>query len=156
MGIMVSMENKIYRNIFGDVNIFLNFASELNELKMQVITNVLKVGKYDYCVKHLEMLNIILPEEQFPDKLSSKEIEVLAAFMSQEKNLIEEDMFNGVVRKKVMDKLSLKPGGLGNHLKKMIEKKFLTKNDLTKRILLKPFLYPADNHQGYRIKLVKV
>lgn len=122
---------------------------------MQVITNVLKVSKYDYYVKHLEILNIILPETVFPDKLSSKEIEVLAAFMSQEKNLIEDDMFNGVVRKKVMDKLSQKPGGLSNHLKKMIEKKFLEKNDLTKRIVMKTFLYPADNHQGYRIKLVK-
>jgi DNA-binding MarR family transcriptional regulator len=122
---------------------------------MQVITNILKVNRYDYYVKHLEILNIVLPEDKFPMKLSSKEIEVLAAFMSQDKNLIEEDMFNGVVRKKVMDKLNLKPGGLGNHLKKMIEKKFLTKNELTKRIVLKSFLSPVDNHQGYRIKIVK-
>ena len=122
---------------------------------MQVITNVLKVSKYDYYIKHLEILNIVLPESTFPEKLSSKEIEVLAAFMSQEKGLIEEDMFNGVVRKKVMDKLSLKPGGLGNHLKRMIEKKFLTKSEITKRILLKSFLSPVDNHQGYRIKIVK-
>lgn len=123
---------------------------------MQVITNVLKVKKDGYYIKHLEILNIILPEEKFPEKLSSKEIEVLAAFMSQDKSLTEEDMFNGVVRKKVMDKCSLKPGGLGNHLKKMIEKGFLTKNDLTKRILLKPFLFPVENHQGYRIKLIKI
>jgi hypothetical protein len=122
---------------------------------MQVITNVLKVGKYDYYVKHLEILNIVLPETAFPKKLSSKEIQVLAAFMSQDKNLIEEDMFNGVVRKKVMDKINLKPGGLGNHLKKMIEKKFLSKNELTKKIILKPFLFPVDTQQGYRIKLVK-
>lgn len=122
----------------------------------QVITNVLKVDRFAYYVKHLEILNIVLPEDSFPDKLSSKEIEVLAAFMSQDKNLIEEDMFNGVVRKKVMDKLNLKPGGLGNHLKKMIEKNFLKKNDITKRIVLKPFLFPVDNHQGYRIKIVKV
>jgi hypothetical protein len=122
---------------------------------MQVITNVLKVGKYDYYVKHLEILNIVLPETAFPKKLSSKEIQVLGAFMSQDKNLIEEDMFNGVVRKKVMDTLHLKPGGLGNHLKKMIEKKFLSKNELTKKIILKPFLFPVDTQQGYRIKLVK-
>ena len=122
---------------------------------VKVISNVLKVSKYDYYVKHLELLNIVLPETAFPKKLSSKEIEVLAAFMSQEKNLIEEDMFNGVVRKKVMDKLNLKPGGLGNHLKKMIEKQFLIKNDLTKRISMKSFLLPVDNFQGYRIKIVK-
>ena len=122
---------------------------------MQVITNVLKVGQYDYYVKHLEIINIIIPEEKFPEKLSSKEIEVLAGFMSQDKSLIEEDMFNGVVRKKVMEKLNLKPGGLGNHLKSMIEKEFLTKNDITKRIKVKPFLVPEVNNQGYRLKIVK-
>ena len=70
---------------------------------MQIITNVVKVDSYDYYVKHLEILNVMLPE-----KLSQKEVEVLAAFMDQDKSLIEDDMFNGVVRKKVMDKLSLK------------------------------------------------
>lgn len=123
---------------------------------MQVITNVIKVNNYDYYIKYLEIMNIILPEDKFPDKLSSKEIEVLAAFMYQDKNLIEDDMFNGVVRKKVMDKLNLKPGGLGNHLKSMIEKKFLVKNDITKKITVKSFLIPENNNQGYRLKLVKV
>lgn len=122
---------------------------------MQVITTALKVGKYDYYVKHLEILNIILPEDKFPEKLTNKEIEVLAAFMSQDKSLIEEDMFNGVVRKKVMDKLNLKPGGLGNHLKSMIGKEYLTKSDITKKITLKKILNPENNHQGYRLKLVK-
>lgn len=123
---------------------------------MQVITNVIKVNNYDYYIKYLEIMNIILPDDKFPDKLSSKEIEVLAAFMYQDKNLIEDDMFNGVVRKKVMDKLNLKPGGLGNHLKSMIEKKFLMKNDITKKITVKSFLIPENNNQGYRLKLVKV
>lgn len=123
---------------------------------MQVISNIQKVSKYDYYVKHLEMINILLPEKDFPDKMSIKEIEVLAAFLSQDKSLIEEDMFNGVVRKKVMAKLNLKPGGLGNHLKKLIEKKYLSKNDITKKIVMKSFLIPIDNHQGYRIKLVKI
>jgi DNA-binding MarR family transcriptional regulator len=123
---------------------------------MQVISNIQKVSKYDYYVKHLEMINILLPEKDFPEKMSIKEIEVLAAFLSQDKSLIEEDMFNGVVRKKVMAKLNLKPGGLGNHLKKLIEKRYLSKNDITKKIVMKSFLIPIDNHQGYRIKLVKI
>lgn len=123
---------------------------------MKIISTVLKVEKRDYYIKHLEMLNIILPSSKFPEKLTNKEIQVLAEFMSQDKNLIEEDMFNGVVRKKVMLQLNnMKPGGLGNHLKSMIEKKFLEKNEITKKIKLKSFLYPEDNHQGYRLKLVK-
>ena len=123
---------------------------------MKIITNALKTDKYNYYVKHLEILNVILPEDRFPEKLSNKEIEVLAAFMSQDKNLIEEDMFNGVVRKKVMAKLEMTPGGLGNHLKALIGKKFLSKNEITKKITAQPFLKPEDNNQGYRLKLMKV
>ena len=120
---------------------------------MQVITQIVNVDNYEYYVKHLEVLNIIVPVK---NNLTHKEIEVLAAFMSQDKSLIEEDMFNGVVRKKVMEKLNLKPGGLGNHLKAMIEKEYLTKNDITKKIKVKSFLIPENNNQGYRIKLLKV
>jgi len=122
---------------------------------MKVITKVLQVSKFDYYRKHLELLNVLLPEDKFPERLSSKEIEVLAAFMSQDENLIEEDMFNGVVRKKVMEKLSLKPGGLGNHLKKMIAKNYLTKSDITRKITLKPYMFPVKNNQGYRVKITK-
>ena len=122
---------------------------------MQVITNVIKVPKQEYYVKHLQIINIILSDEKYPEKMSSKEIEVLAAFMSQEKVLIEEDMFNGIVRKKVMTQLNIKPGGLGNHLKSMIEKKFLIKNEITNKITIKPFLMP-EVQQGFRIKLVEI
>lgn len=121
---------------------------------MQVISKILNVDNYDYYVKHLEMLNIIRPIDVYPEPLSEKEIQVLAAFMSQDKSLIDEDMFNGVVRKKVMDKLSLKPGGLGNHLKKMKEKGFLSKNEITKKITVN-LIMPVPNGQGYRIMLKK-
>lgn len=118
---------------------------------MQIISNIMKVDSFTYYVKYLEIVNAMMRR-----KLTHKEMEVLAAFMSQDKNLISEDMFNGVVRKKVMEKLGLKPGGLGNHLKVLIEKEFLVKNEVTKKITIKPYLVPEDNDQGFRIKLVKV
>lgn len=118
---------------------------------MKIISNVMKVDSFTYYVKYLEIVNAMMRH-----KLTYKEMEVLAAFMSQDKNLISEDMFNGVVRKKVMEKLGLKPGGLGNHLKVLIDKKFLVKNKITKKITIKPYLVPEDNDQGFRIKLVKV
>lgn len=123
----------------------------INRSNMKIITKEIKEEGHMYYVKYLEILNVLLPA-----KLTHKEIEVLAAFMSQEKNLIEDDMFNGVVRKKVMEKLNLKPGGLGNHLKSMIKKKFLDKNEITKKITIKPFLMPEDNVQGFRLKITKV
>ena len=46
---------------------------------MQVISQILKLDKHDYYVKHLEIINSIAPLEE---SLSKKEIEVLAAFMS--------------------------------------------------------------------------
>ena len=119
---------------------------------MKIITKVVKVDNYDYYVKHLQVLNVIAP---LKEKFTQKEIEVLAAFMSQDKSLIEEDMFNGVVRKRVMEKIGIAPGGLGNHLKSLIEKDLLSKNPITKKITAKEYLFPEDNHQGFRIKLSK-
>jgi len=54
-----------------------------------------------------------------------------------------------------MERLSLKPGGLGNHLKKMIAKNYLTKSDITRKITLKSYMFPIDNNQGYRVKITK-
>lgn len=88
------------------------------------------------------------------DKMSNKEMEVLASFLSQEKALIEEDMFNGIVRKKVMAQMNIKPGGLGNHLDSLISKKRLLKNAITKRITIQPYLVPEPTTQGFRIKLI--
>ncbi len=122
---------------------------------MQVITKALKADKVGYYEKHLLILNVILPEEQFPEKLKPKEIEVLATFMSQDKNIIEDDMFNVLARKKVMEALSMKPGGLGNHLKSMLDKNYLERHPVTKKLSAKKYLFPIDNGQGYRIKLVK-
>lgn len=122
---------------------------------MQVITKALKVDKKGYYEKHLLILNVLLPDEQFPEKLKPKEIEVLAAFMSQDKNIIEDDMFNVLARKKVMQALNMKPGGLGNHLKSMLQKNYLDRHPVTKKISAKSYLFPVDNGQGYRVKLIK-
>jgi DNA-binding MarR family transcriptional regulator len=117
---------------------------------MQIISKIIKVDPYTYHLTFLEVLNVLMIK-----KLTPKEMEVLAAFMSQDESLIEDDLFNGIVRKKVMEKLGLKPGGLGNHLDQMIKKKFLVKHPITKRITIKPFLKPEENNQGFRIKLEK-
>lgn len=122
---------------------------------MQVITKALKVGRVGYYEKHLLILNVILPESQFPLKLKPKEIEVLATFMAQDKNIIEDDMFNVLSRKKVMQALKMKPGGLGNHLKSMLDKNYLERHPVTKKLSLKKYLFPVDNGQGYRVKLIK-
>lgn len=102
----------------------------------------------EYYEKHLQLLNIIIPAN-----LTNKEVEVLAMFMSLDKNIIEDEMINPVSRKKVMDNLKLSPGGLGNHLKSMTEKKALIRNEVTGSIRLNPHLRPNETVQGYQIKI---
>lgn len=117
---------------------------------MKIIQQAFKVESEKYYILHLEIINAVLPV-----KLTDKELEVLAAFMAIDKNIIEDGYFNSIARKKVMKKLNLKPGGLSNHLSEMIKKGFLIKNKVTNFITIKEFLLPEENEQGYQFKIVK-
>jgi len=122
---------------------------------MKVVSKSISKKGVAYYTKYIEIINILLPEDKFEEKLSSKEIEVLAVFLSLPIELTEEDMFNGTARKKAMKLLgNMKPGGLGNHLRSLIDKKFLQKNSLTNRIKMSSFLIPDRKSQGFRLKLV--
>lgn len=115
---------------------------------MKILQKQLNLSRDDYYKVHLEIINALLPI-----KLSGKEIEVLAGFMSLEKNLTSTDMFNTVTRKMVKDKLKgMSAGSLSNHLKSMLDKGFLTKDDHG-LIEVKSFLFPEENAQGYQLKL---
>lgn len=118
---------------------------------MTLIQRVLKLEGKSYYEKHLTIVNSLLPTN-----LTDKEIEVLATFMALDKSLIEDDMFNTLARKKVREQLTLSPGGLGNHLKSMIGKGVLDKQDSTNKIAVKNYLIPQEQSQGYQIKITKV
>lgn len=117
---------------------------------MKIIQQAFNLEYQEYYIMHLQILNAILPV-----KLTDKELEVLAAFMGLDKNLIEENYFNPITRKKVLNKVNLTPAGLSNHLKSMINKGFLIKNSITNTITIKDFLLPEENEQGYKIKILK-
>lgn len=117
---------------------------------MKIIQQAFNLNKEEYYVVHLKILNAILPI-----KLSEKELEVLAAFMGLDKNIVEENYFNPLARKKVLKKLDLSPAGLSNHLKSMLEKGFIIKNNITNNITIKEFLLPESFVQGYQFKIVK-
>lgn len=118
---------------------------------MALIQRVLNLEQKDYYIKHLTIVNCLLPTN-----LTDKEIEVLAAFMSLDKSLTEDDMFNTLARKKVRASLKQSPGGLGNHLKSMIEKKVIDKNEITNKLTIKGFIFPEEKSQGYQIKINKI
>lgn len=115
---------------------------------MNKIQKGLILNKDEYYVKHLSIINPVLPVQ-----LTNKEILVLASFMCLPPSITEDDRFNSLARKKVMEKLNLSPGGLGNYLKSMIEKGFLRKSDITKRISINEVLVPEQNKQGYIFKI---
>lgn len=117
---------------------------------MKIIQRAFKVENQEYYNMHLQIVNAILPV-----KLTDKELEVLSAFMGLDKNIIEENYFNPVARKKVLKRLDISAAGLSNHLKSMINKGFLIKNDITNTITIREFLLPEDDGQGYQFKIVK-
>lgn len=115
---------------------------------MKVIQRALTLNRFGYYSKNLEIISCLLPTH-----LSPKEIEVLASFLSLDRYIIEDDMFNTLARKKVMSSVGLSPAGLSNHLKSMIRKKVIDKNEITNKLTIKEFLLPKEDIQGYQIKL---
>lgn len=118
---------------------------------MRVIQQTVKVSKEDYHKFHLSIINPLFKDEL---RLSEKELEVLAAFMSLDKSITIGDMFNTYARKLVKEELGLSAGGLSNHLRSLIDKEFLSKDEVTNRITVKPHLFPMDGWQGYQFKIV--
>ena len=117
---------------------------------IQTVQKALKLNTADYYKMHLSIINPL-----FRTPMTPKEIEVLACFMSLPKALIEEQMFNAVTREKVMKKLDLSPGGLGNYLKKLIDKGVLTKSPISKVIRVQEYLIPHPDKQGYQFKIIR-
>lgn len=107
----------------------------------------LRLDKHSYYMKHLHIINHILPVQ-----LTSKDIEVLACFMSLEGDLAK-DPLSTTGRKIVMEKLNLKPGGLGNYIKKFRDNNFIIERDGKEQILDK--IVPDDKIQLYQFRLEK-
>ena len=102
----------------------------------RVIGKILKLSPYEYYQTHLKIVSAVLP-----NPFTGREIEVLASFMACEPSLIEDDMFNTLVRKKVKKKLNLSDGGLGNHLKSMVDKGWLVRNEITGSLKVREVLF---------------
>lgn len=107
-----------------------------------------KLLKGEYYEKHLSIINSLLPEQMTP-----KEIEVVATFLSLEGDLAN-DPFSTTGRKIVRDKLKLSPGGLGNYINQLREKRFLVEVD--KKLIILPILIPSKNVQTYQFKLENI
>ena len=112
---------------------------------MKGIIKKLNLSHNEYYRQHLAIINAFLPV-----KLTPKEIDVLALFMSFKGDL-EKDRFGTTARKIVMKDLNLSSGGLGNYIKSLKNKGFIT-DDMKIPGLLKP----NDSSQEYMFKLKNI
>lgn len=116
---------------------------------MEVLKKQLTLHKKDYYVKHLSIVNVFLPI-----KMTPKEIEVLAVFMSLEGDIAKQ-RFGTSARKIIRSTMKISPGGLGNYLKSLKEKGFLKELEPNNFEILS-MLHPDPSQQGYMFKLKKV
>lgn len=100
------------------------------------------MDRLNYYKVHLDVVNAFLPV-----KLTDKEREVLAAFMSLEGQLAE-DRFGKLARAFVRKIVGLKPQGMYNYIKAFEDKKCV----INGKIL--PVLMPEKNVQEYNFKLI--
>jgi DNA-binding MarR family transcriptional regulator len=109
-----------------------------------ILRKQLRLKRQGYYEVHLQLVNALLPV-----KLTPKEVEVLAAFMSLDGD-IGRDRFGTTARKMIKEKLGLSDGGLGNYLKALKEKGFVKDGEVNK------LLGADEKEQVYIFKLVNL
>lgn len=114
-----------------------------------IIQKTITTTKESFYNKHITIVNILLDL-----KATSKEIEVLSTFLSLDKKIIEDDIFNSLSRKKVRKLLNLSHAGLSNYLRTLLEKGLIFEDKEQKILLVKDYLLPTVPYQGYKIKLI--
>lgn len=112
------------------------------------IQKVLRLDGISYYKTHLLLVNAVLPATA---RLTEKELEVLAVFMSFDEN-IPLGRFGTYARKLVREKLSISEGGLGNYIKFLKDKRFIIKRD--DKLMFVPLIEIPKEEQAYLFKLV--
>lgn len=114
---------------------------------MRVLSQIKTLPKNKYYEMHLNILNAFIPDTV---KLTPKEIEVLAMFMGMEGD-IANDRFGTTAKKMVKEELNLSDGGLGNYMKALRKKNFIT--TINNALQVHPSLQCSPTEQEYSFKL---
>lgn len=118
---------------------------------MSAIPFSANLPSFEYNKKHLNIVSSLIET-----KMSRKEVEVLAFFFSLDKGLTEHDMFNESARGLVKKGLGMSTSNLSMHLKRLINKKVLIRNELTRKIVANKHLIPDNEQQVYKIVLTLI
>ena len=114
---------------------------------MNIRKKIIHHTRQDYYTMHLFIINPFLPV-----KLSPKEIEVLACFMSLTGDVTEEGQFSKGARRIVRNRLNLSHGGLGNYLKSFEIKGFIRFDEMGVGYI-PTILIPDKDLQGYNFEI---
>lgn len=115
---------------------------------MKTVSKTIKLSGLEYYKVHLLLINPLLPV-----KLTEKEAEVLAGFLSLEGDL-RSDPFSTTGRKIVMERVGIKSaGGLGNYLNQLQRKGFLKASKGSFDII--PIVIPDSTSMNYNFKLTQ-
>ena len=112
---------------------------------MKALSKRLELPVSEYYKVHLNIVNSLLPI-----KLTPKEVEVLALFMSL-KGDIGKDRFGSTAKKLVKQELSLSDGGLSNYIKTLKQKGFISPSNEIPNLLV-----PNDDKQEYFLQIINV
>lgn len=115
---------------------------------MQVIQKNLALSQDEYYQVHLSLVNAVLPKRF---KLTEKELEVLAAFMSLPES-IPMGRFGTYARKLVKEKLNINDSGLANYIRFLKDKRFLLYKD--DELIFVPLINVSKDTQSYNFKLI--
>lgn len=118
-------------------------AEETKEIRKKLI-----LDRLDYFETHLSFINCVLPI-----KMTPMELKVLATYMSIEDNLAQY-RFQKIGRKLVKDRLGLSAAGLSNHIRELLRKGHMSKDEKTEELSILPILYPKGNVQDYYFRLI--
>lgn len=115
------------------------------------ISKALNLTRVKFYETHLAIINGLLPI-----RITPKEIEVLARFMSFSGDL-STARFGTTARKMVKQALGLSDGGLGNYLRALKEKGFIAVSENPPyELTINPLLIPNPDRQEYRFLLTNI
>lgn len=115
---------------------------------MKPITKFLKLPRVGYYEAHLSIINGLLPV-----RITPKEIEVLARFMSFNGEFAD-DRFGTSARKRVKEEMNISDSGLSGYLRILKDKGFIQFTpDNPKDLSINPILVPDPDSQEYRFLL---
>lgn len=112
---------------------------------MKALSKKLELSASEYFKIHLNIVNSLINT-----KLTPKEVEVLALFMSLQGD-IAKDRFGTTAKKFVKQELSLSDGGLSNYIKSLKNKGFITSGNDIPMVLM-----PNAEKQEYFLQLINL